>query len=1159
MDDTVWIANDKTSMEKILKTAEEFFDITGIQINAAKSDLIVIRNRQNAAKEHIIKQGIKFAGTIIKPTKPQDGIRYLGIWVSEDGRKEHQINLIRTKLKTAISLLRFKHLTDKQIRYLINQVIFPRIEYLLTDLILTDTMCSEINRSVKKIFKQKCGLAATFPDSFIYSQDGYRLFNINDRQLQMQGIEFTQRLNSDNNSGKTTRIRRYRNLSGETIKLLAEHNYQLQDTIKGDIPIIPKGGTYSIWHMINESYSNLDFNWFKKHKEHLQQYKIMYTNQLLNADYEHAIEFNTEIPRPQEEFNTANNITILSDKDKVRGKAVLWTKHNEIVQGKIYKKPATESSKIIIKHLINEVIDEKPTSILQPCQGFIYSQDGYRLFNINDRQLQMQGIEFTQRLNSDNNSGKTTRIRRYRNLSGETIKLLAEHNYQLQDTIKGDIPIIPKGGTYSIWHMINESYSNLDFNWFKKHKEHLQQYKIMYTNQLLNADYEHAIEFNTEIPRPQEEFNTANNITILSDKDKVRGKAVLWTKHNEIVQGKIYKKPATESSKIIIKHLINEVIDEKPTSILQPCQGCHLSEESKTQKAKYNQSGIVKNCITSADSSNLRALPITEVCYSKRRNGEKKRRAQNQTNTRENEEENSLNNNIILAPTTTMRQIEQIGKDIEEFQTFQIYTDGSLTSKNEKKRKREKAKKSEQNKNIDEITPVKSRQMGIGVIIQFNTQNHETYTQSIGAKVSGAPISSTRAELWAILLAIKLLPAYANAQLFTDSQASIDAIKTFANPNMTRKTRRYKNLIILKAIRELILQKQITIEYIKVKAHKGNKGNNEVDKLAKWGAKYGEELCINHQIINDNILHKWNNNVIDLPIRDIIRNNIKTRHYINWTTLNRNIKWNNKFIQRETDWRSSFQLIHETNITNPVTSNIDHRNRKFGIKLLNDELPTKSLLHERRPDLYTDDTCVSCNKAKENSLHVFICKDFINILQKSFLHNIVSAIIKIKGECKKQQATQLLTKNQTFTIDISRQIGIYNQQARFSFVDIIRGLIPKTLNKLLRKFVNNLETKHTIQTTFLNLREQKWEKWLKRYEEFLEWEKEQTNITKEAKLQRKKNLRIITDEYKCLKQNLRETADTLTHLILNKIYLQGHDIHDLSYNIDECGVLTSSE
>ncbi|RHZ78195.1 hypothetical protein Glove_166g168 [Diversispora epigaea] len=818
-------------MGKILKTAEEFFDITGIQINVAKSDLIVIRNRQNAAKEHIIKQGIKFAGTTIKLTKSQDGIRYLGIWVIEDGRKEHQINLIKTKLKTAI-------------------------KYLLTNLILTDTMCNEINRSVKKIFKQKCGLAATFLDNFIYSQDGYRLFNINDRQLQMQGIEFTQRLNNDNDTsgikykrsmakqpeleynnykriyGRQRKygIPRHRNFSGETIKLLAEHNYQLKDTIKGNFPIIPKRGTYSIWHMINDGYSNLDLNWFKKHKEHLQHGKT------------------TRIRIQQLQTN-------------------LWT-----------------SEKIWNPSIISQ---------------------------------------FKQR---------------HRNFSGETIKLLAEHNYQLKDTIKGNFPIIPKRGTYSIWHMINDGYSNLDLNWFKKHKEHLQQYKIMYTNQLLNANYEHvlhwtqishdiiprkprnwwnelieAIEFNTEIPRPQEEFNMANNITNL------------------------------KSSKIIIKHLINEVIDEEPTSILQPCQ-----------------------------SSDLRALLITEVCYSKRRNVEKKRRARsknfpnslqicardaykfnrhtskkNQINTRENEEEDSLNNNIILAPITTIRQIEQIGKDIEEFKTFQIYTDGSLTSKTEKKKKRKEIKKT-----------------------------------------------------------IKLLPASANAQLFTDSQASIDAIKTFANPNEKRKVRRYKNLIILKVIRDLTLQKQITIEYIKVKAHKGNKGNNE----------------------------------------------------------------------RKTDWKISFQLIHETNITNPVTSNIDHRNRKFSIKLLNDELPTKSLLHERRPDLYTDDTY---------------------FLQQS----------------QREQLTCL------------RLQGFYKYSTKKLF------------------------TQHSISN----------KKWLKQCEEFLEWEKEQTNIMKEAKLQRKKNLRIITDEYKYLKQNLRETADTLTHHILNKIYLQGHNIHDLFYSIDECGVLTSSE
>ncbi|RHZ86992.1 hypothetical protein Glove_41g123 [Diversispora epigaea] len=92
MDDTVWITNNKTSMEMITKVVEEFFDITRIQINTSKSELIVIRNYKDKINESKVKQEINFAGSIIKPTNQQEAVRYLGIWVTEDRKKKHQQN-----------------------------------------------------------------------------------------------------------------------------------------------------------------------------------------------------------------------------------------------------------------------------------------------------------------------------------------------------------------------------------------------------------------------------------------------------------------------------------------------------------------------------------------------------------------------------------------------------------------------------------------------------------------------------------------------------------------------------------------------------------------------------------------------------------------------------------------------------------------------------------------------------------------------------------------------------------------------------------------------------------------------------------------------------------------------------------------------------------
>ncbi|RHZ67420.1 hypothetical protein Glove_301g46 [Diversispora epigaea] len=695
----------------------------------------------------------------------------------------------------------------------------------------------------------------------------------------------------------------------------------------------------------------------------------------------------------------------------------------------------------------------------------------------------------------------------------------------------------------------------------------------MFMNQLFNTNYKHtlhwmhvgfertprkprnwwnklidAIEFNTEIPRTHNDINIANNIVELGKEEgkKKRGQAVLLIRDEEIIQGKIHRKPRPQdNSRIIIKHLVNEIVDGEPTSILQLCKQCHLSEETQTQKAKYNQTGKVKNCIISAEAKELKLLPITEVYYSSRKRAEKKRRTCSKNSPestsiylnemfiaerinienkamQETKRIKNLNRNIIFAPETTSQVIRDIESSLEEFDNFEIYTDGSLKGNRKKTKTRD-----------TDILTTDIKRMGIGIVIYFTTPNQETYSKSIGTRVTGTSLS-TRAELLAILLAIKMLTFSILAVIKTDSQASIDAIKNFDNNRRQKAWKRYKNPYILQIIIKLTKEKKLTIVYCKIKAHNGDYKNEEADKLAKRGA------------------------LQNLPIKEIIKISTKVKRQTKWALLNRTAKWNNKNIQRETDWKLSFRSIHESSITNLLTTNEDQKKRKFSLKLLNNELPTKTLLHERQLDLYENDTCVFYNQCQEDSLHVFVCNDFINILQKQFINRIIAQIVRIKGDSKRQLIGNLITNSSIVKIDILRQIQNYNQQSRFSFIDIIRGLIPKQLKKILTKIIKNTEAIEIINKTFLNLRDKKWEQWLKRCDEFLKWEKER-NITKEAKKIYKKRVKFITDEYKKLKKNLLDSCHIIINNILDNIFIQGHGLHDLFYNIDECGVLTSSE
>src|SRR5436305_7027769 len=132
MDDTTLIANNRKSLQSMLQTTEELYHINDIQANPLKTKLITI----NSTKLNQDK-GVTLCSTKIIPVPKNEAIRILGIWINEAKNKKHQLQIIMNKVHTNAKILKFKKITDKQCRYIINQVIFPTIEYLLNDMILT--------------------------------------------------------------------------------------------------------------------------------------------------------------------------------------------------------------------------------------------------------------------------------------------------------------------------------------------------------------------------------------------------------------------------------------------------------------------------------------------------------------------------------------------------------------------------------------------------------------------------------------------------------------------------------------------------------------------------------------------------------------------------------------------------------------------------------------------------------------------------------------------------------------------------------------------------------------------------------------------------------------------------------------------------------------
>ena len=143
--------------------------------------------------------------------------------------------------------------------------------------------------------------------------------------------------------------------------------------------------------------------------------------------------------------------------------------------------------------------------------------------------------------------------------------------------------------------------------------------------------------------------------------------------------------------------------------------------------------------------------------------------------------------------------------------------------------------------------------------------------------------SSTRSELIAILVAMLISPNNSKVDIFTDSQAAIQAIKKSQKTESIRSWCKAKNPSILGTIVKILKTKNIILQLHKVKAHTGNILNDLADKAAKKGSQEEEITLLAANEIQKIIFKPtWNMQIIDTPIRSFVKTILQTFHKADW-------------------------------------------------------------------------------------------------------------------------------------------------------------------------------------------------------------------------------------------------------------------------------------
>ncbi|RHZ88852.1 hypothetical protein Glove_21g119 [Diversispora epigaea] len=727
------------------------------------------------------------------------------------------------------------------------------------------------------------------------------------------------------------------------------------------------------------------------------------------------------------------------------------------------------------------------------------------------------------------------RVKIEENIDNIRNKLGPKHDIEIQINGKLEFPVIVRGGVIDI-----ESFMGSDI-WYHKHRDSLRKYGVLYIEQLLNSDLTRVLELKRihqyEIPRKNltwyEELrvkieenidnirnklgrNPINRLTLLGDNTKIKGKFVTTDYPSGPIMGKVTREPKEQSQQIILRHYIQENNEETSCSPLVACEGCPL-KDSNIKYSNLNQSERdLQYCAISTNVTETSYLPTRKSAFSTS-NREDKRRITRMVisprslniyhnnipkkaefkNLRKNINDTDFLENIIITDPETSFQFQNIRTNLLRHKKLIVYTDGSL--------QKTKSVDSEHNKVFYQY------KMDDPILRQFTWKGN----------IEG-PASSTRAELWGILSVLWVASHKTSITIFTDSESSIKAIKGYIEGKKGKHWSNYSNPHVLQVIKEIINTKELNIVLEKVEAHKGDLLNEQANKLAKLG------------------VNSENNNVTLYGINKKSTLELKN-------SLKRKMRLNKQ--QHET-W-------HETKITNNKTNSKENSLRAFSLKLLNEELPTIATLHTRKPNIYTTTECPFCKKYKETNSHIFMCADYGKILKFTFRSIIKRIYIKEKGNIGLHDLMSKITRGHFLKINYHRQILGTQPSDRFEFNDLVKGLIPKSIYRLIRKKVNSTETgKNMVMEIFCSWKRTLYSCWKNRCKDFLNWEIKNDISESDKKSKGKKP--YIDYTYLERKKHLYDIGIDIKNFIINSVYKNNVDIlSNIFFCLDVGGVVAS--
>ncbi|GET66519.1 RNA-directed DNA polymerase from mobile element jockey-like [Rhizophagus irregularis DAOM 181602=DAOM 197198] len=180
MDDSTLISSSKSEMESMLSITEEFYQINNTSANHNKYVLITnLLPPTSAPSPSPVVFDLQLSGLnkvpsiSIVPISMNSSFRFLGVWFNVAGSRDFVRKQVARECNSFAATVRPAKLSAKQVVYLHNTVLIPKLEYRMQVTHLSESECASATSSIRSLDYIACTIALLTTTPFTLSRSRF--------------------------------------------------------------------------------------------------------------------------------------------------------------------------------------------------------------------------------------------------------------------------------------------------------------------------------------------------------------------------------------------------------------------------------------------------------------------------------------------------------------------------------------------------------------------------------------------------------------------------------------------------------------------------------------------------------------------------------------------------------------------------------------------------------------------------------------------------------------------------------------------------------------------------------------------------------------------------------------------------------------------------